>query len=262
MADEQNTISENELNNSNELMIGELVAPSTLLEAYQNNPLPGFIPGINHLTKKYSSMRRVRGDGNCFYRSFLFSYLENLFNQYQINPELATIELNRFQNIIENSSKQLIDKGYEEFTFEYFYDLLVSLLNELFTLNSTTLLEKFQADGESDYYTWYMRLLTSLSLKNNADNYLPFILDSGCNDIDSFCRKEVEPMGRECEQMQIIAIAEYFRITIDIEYLDGQLFDESNGLSVVKCRHETIDELSSPNVTLLYRPGHYDILYL
>jgi hypothetical protein len=49
-------------------LISEAVSPHTLLEVYQENELPGFIPGIHYLAKKYNSIRRVRGDGNCFYR--------------------------------------------------------------------------------------------------------------------------------------------------------------------------------------------------
>ena len=31
------------------------------------------------------------------------------------------------------------------------------------------LLDSFQASGLSDYYTWYMRLLTSLNMKKNQE---------------------------------------------------------------------------------------------
>ena len=29
---------------------------------------PGFLAGLEQLSRKYSGMRRVLGDGNCFYR--------------------------------------------------------------------------------------------------------------------------------------------------------------------------------------------------
>lgn len=68
----------------------------------------------------------------------------------------------------------------------------------------------------------------------------------------------VEPMGRECDQMQIIAIAEYLGVGIDIEYLDGRPFEST--LSVVHCGPEDMAK-SWCSISLLYRPGHYDILY-
>jgi hypothetical protein len=41
-------------------------------------------------------------------------------------------------------------------------------------------------------------------------------------DIDSFCKSEVEPMGKECEQIQVTALSEYLQIAIEIAYLDGR----------------------------------------
>lgn len=66
----------------------------------------------------------------------------------------------------------------------------MELLDSLFELTTDDLLKKFQDDGDSDYYTWYMRLLTAMSLRRDAEKYLPFILDTNCTDIDSFCRQE------------------------------------------------------------------------
>lgn len=260
-------------------MIGDMTSPSILTEEYVGNPMPGFIPGIDYLSSKYRGMRRVRGDGNCFYRAFLFSYLENLVILKENSIEgfdEAEKERQRFINVINESKNRLISLGYEEFTFEYFYDTLIALLNELFTnYTRESLLASFQEDGESDYYTWFMRLLTSLSLRQEADRYMPFINmseDSSyiCTDMESYCKREVEPMGKECEQMQIIAISELLGVVIIIEYLDGKELQEQNtgvnktlGLSIVECGEGHISEgfEAARKVHLLYRPGHYDILY-
>jgi hypothetical protein len=40
-----------------------------------------FVAKIENLTKSFSHLRRTRGDGNCFYRGFVFSYLEGLLLQ-------------------------------------------------------------------------------------------------------------------------------------------------------------------------------------
>mmetsp|Transcript_7249 Transcript_7249/g.13326 ORF Transcript_7249/g.13326 Transcript_7249/m.13326 type:complete len:124 (+) Transcript_7249:810-1181(+) len=64
-------------------------------------------------------------------------------------------------------------------------------------------------------------------LQRNPDRFLPFILslDDGdgtaCLDIVTFCAREVEPMGRECEQIHIIALCEALGVSVAIEYLDG-----------------------------------------
>lgn len=37
-------------------------------EYINNTDSPGFLPGLDYLNEKYARIRRVRGDGNCFYR--------------------------------------------------------------------------------------------------------------------------------------------------------------------------------------------------
>jgi chorismate synthase len=59
-------------------------------------------------------------------------------------------------------------------------------------------------------------------------------------------------------------------IKIRIEYLDGRVFKDEDGLPYILCPMEDNNVTSSvpstvPSrsyVTLLYRPGHYDILYV
>ena len=139
---------------------------SALLPQYENATLPGFLLGINHLAKKYNKLRKVRGDGNCFYRAFFFGYLECLLLKYkeETQKKSANIERERILDIIINSKNELIEYGYNEIAFESFYDIVIEVLENLFTYTLDELLESFQATGLSDYYTWYMRLLTSLNM--------------------------------------------------------------------------------------------------
>ena len=39
--------------------------------------------------------------------------------------------------------------------------MFMELLNDLFTYTTDMLLDQFQEEGASDYYTWYIRLLTA-----------------------------------------------------------------------------------------------------
>jgi ubiquitin thioesterase protein OTUB1 len=56
----------------------------------------------------------------------------------------------------------------------------------------------------------------------------------------------------------IVAFAECFNVCVSIEYLDGHPFDPAQGLTKYNLGDE---ETSKLQLTLLYRPGHYDILY-
>ena len=37
-----------------------------------------------------------------------------------------------------------------------------------------------------------------------------------------YVKREVEPMGKECEHVQVLALTEYLRVRVKMEYLDGQ----------------------------------------
>eukprot|EP01033_Poteriospumella_lacustris_P003140 gene3140-2312_t len=196
-------------------------------------------------------MRRIRGDGNCFYRGLLFGYLNTLLESLKSNdPANAEAEYNRIKTKIQGSMEDLVAVGYSEFTIEVFYDELMEVLTGLKDLTTDSLLDMFQEGGKADYITWYMRALTA------EGSYV---------DIDSFCKGEVEPMDKECEHIQIIALTEYLGVKIQIAYLDGRPFDPTQGLSFVTFpeapSYSTINPSDAFKVELLYRPGHYDVLY-
>jgi ubiquitin thioesterase protein OTUB1 len=250
-------------------MIGPLQRPSDVLaEIYQHADRSGFNQGIQYLTEKYD-MRSVRGDGNCFYRAFLFSYLEQLLisvSSVPASPEgsekqlksIINEEFSRITELIETSKEDLVSIGYSEFAIESFHDMFVELLAALPSMTMESLLSTFQEDGSGDYYTWYMRALTAMYMRRNSERFYPFIDEGLQIDMKTYCEKEVEPMGRECEQIHIIALTEYLKVGIAISYLDGKPFADS--LPVINFPDN--DEKCSPvTVRLLYRPGHYDILY-
>lgn len=148
-------------------LIGALVSPSLLIPEYESNiDAPGFIPGLAYLASKYV-MRKVRGDGNCFYRSFLFSYLENIVGDYNNSYEdellkrRAVDEHSRMLRRIKDCKDELIALGYSEVAFECFYDVTLELMEDLLQQSRDTLFLKFQDDGPSEYYVWFMRLLTA-----------------------------------------------------------------------------------------------------
>lgn len=88
--------------------------------------------------------------------------------------------------------------------------------------------------------------------------------------LKQFCKSSVEPMGEESDQVHIIALTDALGVAIRIVYLDRSSCD--NG-SVSVNHHDFVPvtsdlanansslETNNPFITLLYRPGHYDILY-
>ncbi len=65
--------------------------------------------------------------------------------------------------------------------------------------------------------------------------------------------QEVDPMYRESDHIHIGALTAALGVGVRVEYMD-----RGNGGEV---NHHDFPEGSPPFVHLLYRPGHYDILY-
>ncbi|KAL7557803.1 hypothetical protein ACA910_003848 [Epithemia clementina (nom. ined.)] len=220
-----------------------------------------FRAGVAVLKQHYRYIRMVRGDGNCYYRAFLYSLVERILEQQQ-NPQhssLAKVEGERIVSWLKKESWDFVlANGYDEMTIEMFHDAIVELLERV--TSGQTKLEDFHLEmnaenGTSDYCTWYMRVITAAHLKSDPGRFLPFIEQPGL-DVQQFCRREVEPMGKECEMLQALALAEAFGVKVQIEYLDGH--ELVNGRIA---QHTVGAENAAIHLTLLYRPGHYDILY-
>eukprot|EP00522_Entomoneis_paludosa_P000016 CAMPEP_0172477058 /NCGR_PEP_ID=MMETSP1065-20121228/70698_1 /TAXON_ID=265537 /ORGANISM="Amphiprora paludosa, Strain CCMP125" /LENGTH=344 /DNA_ID=CAMNT_0013235297 /DNA_START=82 /DNA_END=1116 /DNA_ORIENTATION=+ len=285
--------------------------PLTALEKQylQESTASNFRQGVTYLQNHYSHLRMVRGDGNCYYRAFLYSLVEQLLNHHHHQDPTAKAEgericqwryyraflyslveqlLNHHQDptakaegdricqwLKHDSWQQVLNiGGYDEMTCEIFYDSMVELLEKVVSSapktgessSSYTMAdfheEMNQETATSDYCTWYMRVITATHLKSHPDRFLPFILaEQPGLDIPQYCQREIEPMGKECEMLQALALAEAFGVQVQIEYLDGHALQTSSQGDKKLSQHNVGSEEPKLFLKLLYRPGHYDILY-
>mmetsp|Transcript_28711 Transcript_28711/g.46434 ORF Transcript_28711/g.46434 Transcript_28711/m.46434 type:complete len:255 (-) Transcript_28711:1968-2732(-) len=203
-----------------------------------------FTKKMPSVEKKYGGIRRVRGDGNCFFRGFMFRYLEILIEN--------EAERKRVTELVRGSLDYLLLVGYEKVSIETFYDVVLDMLEGLG--GETDIQKLFSDDGESDYVVWYCRLLCAGFLKHNEDRFMPFITGLYSN-IADFCSKEVEPMGKDCEQVQVIAVCDYLGVNVCVEYLDSSDSEQTSSHMFGP------EKQTGPVIHLLYRPSHYDILY-
>jgi len=173
---------------------------------------------------------------------------------------------------------------FQAIVIEDFYEEIINLLQEISPQSSKTsdqkvnfLLQQFQSADISNSVVVYLRFLTSAFLKINADDYLPFLMDdpsilqlenngnpNNIQPMDHFCNINVEAMGKESDEIHITALTTILRLPVQIAYLDGHL--SSNSSPEVNFHHYPAVEhdyefLFDSSITLLYRPGHYDILY-
>lgn len=217
-----------------------------------------FVRGVDDLSQRYTHYRSTRGDGNCYYRAILYE-LGGLFVQGQ-NAE----EHRRLLQYFKNDSLSLATAigGYSEMAIEIFHETLVEFWEKLPKINATELhLELNEENATSDYCTWYLRVVAATFCKADPDRFLPFLLaednsSSGSQymDVPAFCAAQIEPMGSEATQITVLAVAEALRVRVVVEYLDGHAFEKS------LTKHEFGPPGAEITLTLLYRPGHYDIL--
>ncbi len=245
-------------------LIGDPSPTANLREVYDSVSAQWFRNGITHVSVKYSMMRSIRGDGNCFYRAYLYSYLETLLllhnSQDETERALGETERDRVEAVIKASLEDLVSVGYDKYAIELFYDEVLELCTNLFSHTAASLLAAFLDESQGNCYIWFMRLLTAGYMKRHGDRFFPFV-DGLYFDIGEYCKSEVEPMSKECEQLQVIALAECLGVPVNIVYLDGREFNESTGPTVLTLPEGSEGALASQmSPILLYRPGHYDIL--
>ena len=108
-----------------------------------------------------------------------------------------------------------------------------------------------------------MRVMTAAQMKSNPDEYLPFVMAENYHDVASFCSREVEPMAKECGMVQVAALAKCMGVKVIIEYMDGRMAEGEEKLvnHVFGEEENGSDKEERMSISLLYRPGHYDILY-
>ncbi|XP_031629379.1 ubiquitin thioesterase otubain-like [Contarinia nasturtii] len=228
--------------------VSELQDLSVLDNEYTDDPI--YSSKLKYLKSKYKSIKKTRPDGNCFFRAFAYAYLEYLVkNQNEYEP---------FRKLSEESKDRLIKLGFPQFTLEDFHDTFMTVIQQVAPNDNQeeTLKELhrlFNDQGHSDYVVVYLRLMTSGQLQEGAEFYQNFI-DGNCT-MEEFRHQEVEPMYKESDHIHIIALCTALNVGVRVEYMDR---GEAEGGQVTA--HDFPDGLK-PKVYLLYRPGHYDILY-
>ncbi|KAL1916206.1 uncharacterized protein VTP21DRAFT_5823 [Calcarisporiella thermophila] len=204
---------------------------------------------ITQLTQNYDRIRRCRGDGNCFFRAFAFSWYEAIL----LSRDASLLD--RAIVLMQSTSQLLKSAGFDALAYEDFYDTALNVLNNIASHDSETLLATFQSDEVSNSIVMHLRFITSAYLRLNAILYEPF-LDFGIS-MDQFCQMHVESMGRESDEIHIIALCNALRTPVDVVYLDGH----DGEVNFHEFTPDSNDALGLPSLKLLYRPGHYDILY-
>ncbi|WVR00233.1 hypothetical protein IAU59_007375 [Kwoniella sp. CBS 9459] len=216
---------------------------------------------------------RARGDGDCYYRSFTLAYLLRIL--HSPDPQL---EANLAYDAIQRALPALQEAGFDKDLYEEFLEPLLALIRSFAEGDESTateyaIVQALQDAEKSNCIVVALRLITSAYIRSHADLFSPFLLSPTTFlplSTDEFCRQEVEPCGKEADHAQIMALSEALSIGVRLAYLDRSeiLGGGGGGESGAEGEGEVINwvafgkdtsETDRP-LTLLYRPGHYDVV--
>ena len=215
---------------------------------YENNF--NYSKSIKEITNKYKFIRKVRRDGNCFYRSFIYRLFEHICMKN--NKELFEY----IKKKITDAKDLIQNNGYDWTFIQDFYNIFNNQFNTAFNslqskgVSVRDYLDTLFSDKEAgNYLIYFIRFCIAAYLKENSFLYevyvdMPF---------QNWITNEVEAIDHEADQIQIMACVNYFDIGVRIEYLNP---DKNE---VMKFPEDKPDK--DIFITVLFTPGHYDILY-
>ncbi|KAI0299058.1 cysteine proteinase [Multifurca ochricompacta] len=246
--------------------MAELAPLSVLRAEYEGNSnSDSFIKQIDYLVAQgYEGIRRSRGDGDCFYRSLIYAYIERIFSTQDRHLAVAT-SISTLEALLPTLREASFEDPVIDECYEVPRDLIRGIVepepvsNTGQTLTTAQLLEVFQDESMSNYLVVFMRMITSAHIRQNPTEYEDFLIHpevGGKMGVQEFCEAVVEVMGKEADHVQVTAISRAIKVNVKIAYLDGR--NKDGRVEFVTFNH-AIDEEEAP-LTLIYRPGHYDIL--
>ncbi|XP_044407589.1 uncharacterized protein [Triticum aestivum] len=204
----------------------------------------------NHLDA-YSECRPVIGDGECFYRSFIFSYLEQVIDRQDTHEERRLLRRVSTQraNLQWNSEFSRSRRAFKE--------LIENVMKWKRTESTSSrrkekLLKFFSTyDMTQDIFV-FLRLLVAIQICSHREVYEPIIQGPGGNySLEVWCLQYVIPARVYADHVMMVALARALEVPLRVESLQrGYAPDIYTGPGVPR-----------PSVTLLYTGDHYDIIY-
>ncbi|GAA5864842.1 hypothetical protein JCM1840_004923 [Sporobolomyces johnsonii] len=236
-----------------------LVGPVEPLERLADEYQPGthYRAKIQRLQADgWTSLRRSRGDGDCFYRAFIFSLLTA---HLSLPASSSALLLSTFESLL----PLLTACGFEEMVWSDFWEPLRDILRRMGPeekdggarkdgeprLGLDELVRLFNDPETNSCIIVHLRLVTSAYLRTHADDYTPFLfaleddprfvsvspaeggqgLGGGPPTMAQFCAYHVEAVNREADHLQIVALTRALGTPVRIAYLDQSGFSSLGG---------------------------------
>ncbi|KAJ5220061.1 cysteine proteinase [Penicillium chermesinum] len=219
------------------------------------NADPTLAAKTSALALTHPTTRVMRGDGNCGWRAVIFGYFEILFNLR--DPHRVQAESQRIKNL-----NGLLDRvGHQQDIYEIFVDETMDIFTQTLTAiqngvhDESFLVEALCNENQSNAVITHFRLLTSAWMRLNPQDYQAFL----SLPVDQYCSTRIETVRTEIDevglQALVVGIIKDAGFGVEILYLD-----RSEGDAVTPHPLTTATPAGA-TIRLLYRPGHYDLLY-
>ncbi|KAI1140914.1 cysteine proteinase [Hypoxylon sp. FL0543] len=236
--------------------------PSTVITEEYARADPIYVAKTMALPQTYSHYRPVQGDGNCGWRAIAFAYFETLVrcgDITQAQGELARLtSLNNYIETVGGHSSWLFEDMVSE-TFDLFNQIITAMSNGQDAM--PFVVEKFNTPDSSQSIVYHQRLLASSWLKGNYRQYEPWIAGGG----ENYVQDTIMPIDREIDHVGVVLLYDVLlkpaNIVLEIAYLDRSEGAEVNVHRMPEEANGQDPAALGPMIYLLYRPGHYDILY-
>ncbi|KAJ3546739.1 hypothetical protein NMY22_g1938 [Coprinellus aureogranulatus] len=247
------------------------LAPMAALRAEYENGSQLFLSQIDWLVGQgYTHFRRAKGDGDCFYRSVVFALLDQLIHTPESERESRVMMA---LSLLSLTKEDIINAGTQAIVVDDAFEVFEALIRNVALpdpegrlLTEKRLLEISKPSNlrpaiprciVTPEYRVLLAFGQLAQLKLNSDAYDGFLYDPETGeplDVESFCNRFVDPVGVEADHMQMTALCRELKLNLDVAYLDGR---KADSVDFVQFREGPEDQKP---LTVLYRPGHYDIL--
>ncbi|KAL9603590.1 MAG: hypothetical protein Q9219_001093 [cf. Caloplaca sp. 3 TL-2023] len=191
-----------------------------------------------------------------------FGYFESLAQS--VDPSAPLAEIARLTSL-----NNLLDSvGYQRDIYEDFIEETVQTLKHIASSpgnpdGGATILARMNDENVCSAIIMHFRMISAAWMKNHSESFLPY---TGIPSIDQYCAARIEPYAVEIDNVGLQAFFEAVLkpagLALQVLYLDrspGKQVNEINWPA------EPLNPVSTyagtPTIRLLYRPGHYDILY-
>lgn len=210
-----------------------------------------FVKNVELLERKhfFSSWKKSRGDGNCYFRAVIYKYFDNIHKVYS-----PISKLEDFKAILEYHTVPL--PGYSAYANAKAY--ILNYLDHAIGLKSqgnfiktyTNFVELMQNEEFDQNLVMVSRLLTcsNLYLLKDTDDYFPYLIDGYEGTL-----QEILLMGNEGGGLALMVLPVTLQIQVyQYMYLESKIVLQKFPDSVP----DNIDK-----IFIIRRSGHYDILY-